>query len=115
MFSKKYSQKTPPSNYTGIEGGGYSGTLRSKYGTAGLAAGSGKSGDGSRKRSAAAAAGSPGAGGDLPGTAAPDDRMATGTDSEAAPGGTGQRRGPGRNRGTFPAGRGTAEAVAAGK
>ena len=87
----------------------------SEYGTAGLAAGSGQPGGGTQKRSAAAAAGSPGAGSDLPGTAAPDDRMAAGTGSKTAPGRAGQCRGTGWNRDTFPARRGTAEAVAAGK
>jgi hypothetical protein len=47
VFSKKYSQKKPPSNYTGIEGGGI--YRQSDQGTTGLAAGTGQPGGGSKK------------------------------------------------------------------
>jgi hypothetical protein len=45
-FSKKYSQKTPPPDYTGIEGGGLSGETGLEYGTGSLAAGAGQPGNG---------------------------------------------------------------------
>ena len=38
-MAKKYSQKKPPPDYTGIEGGGFFGESGQEPGTAGVAAG----------------------------------------------------------------------------
>jgi hypothetical protein len=47
VFSKKYSQKMPPANYTGIEGGGI--YRQSNQGMKGLAAGTGQPGGSAQK------------------------------------------------------------------
>ena len=114
-YSKKYSQKNPPANYTGIEGGGLSGSSGLDSRTAGMAAGESLPGGTPERRSAAAAEGSHGTGGHILECVFPDGRAAAGAGCKTAPGRKGQCGGYGGDRRSFPTECRTAEALAAGE